>query len=248
MFNLANLIANRRWVRHTVPFAHITARDVFTAEFYEDLAGQLSDLIGKGLMEVPTPGCFSRNMKGYDAYGVGLPATTTGPLALFLSKPWRDMMCGLYEVEPTPYLFAGAHHHSEGGRSGFIHNDFNPVWFESTDRDELRTPDASACDFRTGEGPIALCRKVMTVRAVVVIYFLLNDHWQPGAGGETGLYSTSDADIDQPVRRCPPVNNSIVAFECTPASFHAFLANPGLARTSIIWRRARRKSSCSITA
>jgi Rps23 Pro-64 3,4-dihydroxylase Tpa1-like proline 4-hydroxylase len=67
-----------------------------------------------------------------------------------------------------------------------------------------------------------------------MIFYLLNDGWQSGDGGETGLYDSADADIDCPIVRCPPINNTLIAFECTPRSFHSFISNRRIPRISII--------------
>ena len=124
-----------------------------------------------------------------------------------------------------------------GGPTGFLHNDFNPVWFpRATDGDDrLQLPDHASCDFKTGEGTLADDAKVETIRGAVVIYYLLNDGWQPGDGGETGLFGSGTDDPAAPLGTCPPVNNSLIAFECTPFSFHAFLANHRPRTSIIMW-------------
>src|SRR5262249_26419127 len=120
MTDLCSALAHRRWIRHTDPFPHVAARDVFVPEIHDAMTGQIEALLEQGLMDQPSPGRFSRSMRGYDAYGLGFPAGTPGPVGLFLTREWRDLMCNLFDVAPTPYMFAGAHHHSIGGRDGFI--------------------------------------------------------------------------------------------------------------------------------
>ncbi|WP_027344393.1 2OG-Fe(II) oxygenase [Hamadaea tsunoensis] len=232
---LDDVLANRSWLRRDRPFRHFVARDVFTPDFAASLAAQLGEILGRGLSDVPAQGRFSRGMKGYDAYGIGITEDLPAPLSLFISAPWRDLMCGLFGVEKTPYVFAGAHHHAPWGANGFIHNDFNPVWFpRAADAEEIRIPDMALCDFKTGAGSLPDAGKVETVRGAVILYYLLNDGWRPGDGGETGLFHQVTDRHEAAAVRCPPIDNSIVAFECTPQSFHAYLANRGRARTSII--------------
>lgn len=227
---LADLLANRAWLRRPDPFPHVVADDVFSPAFYDELCGQLGGILDHGLSDIPSGPRFSRGMPGYDAYGISITPETGGPLALFVSSAWRDLMCGLFGVGRTPYVFAGAHHHAAGGADGFVHSDFNPVWFPRADGDSIQVPDQSRCDFKSGAG--SLEAKVETIRGVVVIFYLLNDHWRPGDGGETGLFRSAHDPL--PAARCPPTSNSLVAFECTPRSFHAYLGNPGRPRTSII--------------
>jgi hypothetical protein len=232
--SLADVIANREWLRRTVPFHHVVARNVFRPDFYAALCGQLQELLASGLSETPTRDRFSRNIPGYDAYGVGLGAAQTGPVSLFTSPEWRDMMCGVFEIGPTPYVFAGAHHHAIGSSDGFVHNDFNPVWFPRAVHSEIQVPDQTVCAYKTGDGLLRADEKIEVARGAVAIFFLLNDEWRPGDGGETGLYDSASTSGAQPSVRWAPENNSLVAFECTPSSFHAFRSNRRLHRTSII--------------
>jgi 2-oxoglutarate-Fe(II)-dependent oxygenase superfamily protein len=229
----ADILANRAWLQREYPFPHISARAVFTPEFYSALSGELAAILRCGLSETPVRDRFSRSMPGYDSYGIGFHQPLDGALSVFLTTAWRDMLCRLFGVGVTPYIFAGAHHHSIGSKSGFIHNDLNPTWFVRAGEKQIQTPDPG-CSYRTGSGPYDAQSKIEVVRGAVMIFYLLNDGWRPGDGGETALYSSAASTITDPPVCYPPENNSLVAFECTPFSFHTFLQNRRLPRTSII--------------
>lgn len=234
MFNLADILANRSWLRRTWPFPHIIAQNVFKTDFYTALATQLREILDCGLSESPASGQFSRNIPGYDAYGIGFNQSLPEPLPIFLSPTWRDMVCDLFGIGTTQYIFAGSHHHGIGSKSGFIHNDFNPVWFPRSASENIQLPNNVLCSYKTGAGSLQESDKVEVVRGAVVLFFLLNDGWQPGDGGETGLYTSSQSRVSEPAICCSPLNNSLLAFECTPYSFHTYLTNKRLPRTSII--------------
>jgi hypothetical protein len=234
MVSLPGILAHRTWLRRLSPFPYVIARSVFTAGFYDALASQLRGILARGLCETPSPGRFSRNIPGYDSYGIGFDRSLPEPIAVFLSPEWRDLLSGLFGVPPVPYVFAGSHHHAAGSANGFIHNDYNPVWFPRSSTGAIQTPDNTLCSYKTGAGPLPDSAKVEVVRAVVALFFLLNDGWRPGDGGEIGLFSSAASSLKEPSFLCPPVNNSLIAFECTPNSFHAFLKNTRLPRTSII--------------
>jgi hypothetical protein len=233
MFSLADIVANRAWLRREYPFPHITAHNIFTADFYAELANQMATILSRGLSESPCRDRFSRSIPGYDSYGIGFHAPFEGPLSLFLTVCWCDMLARLFGVGVTPYVFAGAHHHSRGSQNGFIHNDFNPTWFVRAGQSEIQTPHPD-CSYRNGSGKFDEASKIEVVRGAVMIFFLLNDDWLPGDGGETALYSSPNSPITEPAVCCRPENNSLVAFECTPRSYHTFLQNRRLPRTSII--------------
>jgi hypothetical protein len=226
-------LADHAWLRCSLPFPHIIARNVFKPDYYAALECQIRGML-KDLSEVAAPGRLSRNLPGYDAYALGLAAMTGEPTDLFFTLEWRDVVAGIWGVSPTPYMFVGIHHHTRGSASGFIHNDFNPVWFPRAIDERVQTPNNKLCSYKTGAGPLPPEQKVEVVRGAALILYLANRGWWPGDGGEIGLYESPDASVDDPAVAWPPENNSLVSFECTPRSFHTFLTNTRIARTSII--------------
>ena len=48
------------------------------------------------------------------------------------------------------------------------------------------------------------------------LYYLANPRWEPGDGGSTGLFTSADDSIEAPSAEMPPINNSLLLFECTP--------------------------------
>jgi 2OG-Fe(II) oxygenase superfamily len=221
------------WLRETRPFPHIVARNVFQPDFYRGMDRQFQEMLDRGLSEVPASGQFMR-MTSYDAYGVSFDHSLTGNLRVFTSLAWHNWMTGLFHVQGTGQIYAGAHHHKAGSASGMIHNDYNSAWFPAAETGEIRFPDHFRCAYKTGAGPLAPAERVRVFRAVAMIFYLHNDGWEEGAGGETGLFKSRKDPIDQPHARIAPINNSMLLFECRPRSYHAFLHNPGGPRNSIV--------------
>ena len=148
MAELTDVLASREWLAGSQPFRYFMCRNVFTAEFHGALCAQLRELFGRGLSELPDPMRLSRNLPGYDAYAIGFNRSDDDvPTSLFTSAAWCDFICGLFGVEPTPYIFAGAHHHAVGGVSGFLHNDLNPVWFPVAEPGRMQCPDSRGCSY-----------------------------------------------------------------------------------------------------
>jgi 2OG-Fe(II) oxygenase superfamily len=234
MADVGGVLAGRRWLRRTWPFPHVVAQEVFRPDFYAAMAQELHAVLERGLSELPTKNQFSRSMSGYDAYGINLDRLAPGVLGFFVTPEWRDLLSGLFGIGVTPYVFAGAHHHTPAGASGNIHNDLNPLWFPRADRMTIQSPNDEICNFRTGVGRLDASGKVQVVRGVAMIFFLLNDTWRPGEGGETGLYTSAHCAVAEPAVRVPPLNNSLLAFECTPNSYHAYMTSPRWPRTSVI--------------
>ncbi|MDT4982832.1 MAG: hypothetical protein QOF95_322, partial [Pseudonocardiales bacterium] len=79
------------------------------------------------------------------------------------------------------------------------------------------------------------------IRAVSLLFYVGNPDWVPGDGGETGLFANIDTAARGPRAAVPPVNNSLVMFECTPFSWHAFVSNVSNPRNSVVMWLHRRK-------
>ena len=73
-----------------------------------------------------------------------------------------------------------------------------------------------------------------TVRAVSALFYLANPPWAEGDGGETGLYDSVAAGARTEGVLVPPVNNSLVLFECTPYSWHAYARASRHQRNSLV--------------
>ena len=108
------------------------------------------------------------------------------------------------------------------------------MWFPRSADRRIRIPNNDLCSYTRGAGPLKDHEKIQVVRGAVVLFFLLNDDWRPGDGGALGVFPSAGSSIAEPAFEVPPLNNSLIAFECTPRSFHAFLTNRRLPRTSII--------------
>ncbi|WP_067431680.1 2OG-Fe(II) oxygenase [Nocardioides jensenii] len=234
-WNLPDLLAHRQWVRREWPFPYIVAQNVFKAEFYQELDAQFRDL------ERTNPEMFRRDMKGYDASATELSHHCDGPLSVFASRSWHDMLAKIWGVQATGDVAASLHHHEPGGASGWPHNDLANGWYPDRELkpDEVQLSNSAEVNYYHGRvKPETPARE--TVRAVALLYYLGNPEWQPGDGGETGLFTTFSGAGQGPAVVVPPINNSLVMFECTPFSWHAFQTNR-TPRNSLVWWLHRTK-------
>jgi LPS sulfotransferase NodH len=224
--DVESVLASRLWMRRQSPFPHIYARQVFKPEIYQSMAEQAQQLLNDGH--------FSRSITGYDASAYSITSRTQGPLSLFMTGSWHDLLARMFRVDATGEMNVALHHHAVGSLSGSPHNDLNPGWFLADRRrsDGIIVHDPKdACNYQFG--PQDQQAAIERVRAVALIMYLSNPPVR-GPGGETGLYRSASDPIDKPAASIPPINNSLVAFECTTHSLHGFITNPNAPRTCVV--------------
>jgi hypothetical protein len=228
--SLTDTLSPGPWLRRTRPFPHVVVREVFRPPLAAALREAARDLIDDS-------GSL-RHFGWYDAYACGFEHAARGPLGVFASREWHDLIARVMAVPATGHVNGGIHHHPTGTARGFIHNDLNPVYFaRDPDPDEVVLPDQSRVSYTFGGATGPPAREV--VRCTTLIYYLGNPAWHVGDGGETALYSKCDRDPRYPQSRIPPINNSMLLFNCTPSSFHAFTRNWRSERNSIVmWLHA----------
>lgn len=227
--SLADALAQRRWIRRLRPFPHIVAYEVFRPTVYRRLENAFLELLeetaGRPYMET------------HDIHGRTVNQNVADRFNPLLTRSWHDLLARVLQIDATGHVAVGMHHHQTGSRHGFPHNDLNPGWFlgnPSPDRLAFAGP---GIDYTTGavlDDSAPLDRPVETIRAASVLFYLANQEWEEGDGGVTGLYRSGGDDIERPVAFAPPLNNSLLMFECTPTSYHGFVMNRRKPRNSII--------------
>jgi len=245
--DLALLIANKEWPVFDRPFPHCISLNVFVQDFYERIEASFRSILARGLAERPSPRQFSRTFASYDAYGAEIPLDLQNPLRVFVSRAWHDMLADVFKVRSTGDIAAGLHHHEVGSANGQVHNDLNPGWFVGHARQgDVNISNLNVCNYKYGEcrGKGIIARE--TVRAVAMLFYVNNPPWHLGDGGETGLYETLRDPVESPVVSIPPLNNSMLAFECTPYSFHSFIGNRRSPRDCItVWLHRSKDDACA---
>ena len=222
------MLGTRRWRRYANPFPHVRAEDVFTRDCYKEIAVAYRTLVN-------TPGTFTRPYQHYDSLVAKLPSDSNNPLGIFAHKQWWHMLAGGLDMKVTHDVSVELHLHEPGSRSGRVHNDLNPGWFiGQAQGDTCNVADNRLCAYKSGISSITDTAPRRMVRALAMIFYLDNSVWHPGDGGETALFPAFTSQPEPAPFIVPPVNNSFLAFRCTPYSFHTFLSNRSAPRNAVI--------------
>ena len=222
---LRRCIDNRAWMLDRRPFPHVTASGVFTPDVYEVLVADFRAAMSSHGTYVDL----------HDLLGTAVTESMRGAVRIFTSRAWHDLLADVLSVPACGYVNLSLHHHELGSAHGAPHNDLNLGWFTHPPTgDTTVLPGSGECRYSTGVSAASQTSAYASVRSATMIYYLDNPPWKPGDGGETGLYRHGTASIHAPEVRIPPLNNSLLAFACSPWSFHGFLSNLVSPRNSII--------------
>ena len=223
------------WWRHTTPFVHFRAAEVFDPDTYAGLASAFAHTAGEA--RATQAGLRAARNPNYDADIISLNRQAMTRFEPLLSAGWIDDLHRLIGLPNHRRIDAALHSSAAGSRTGWIHTDLCAAWFDDPrpgDSSDFILPDRSACEYFTGKALRPEARPREYARAAALIYYLGNDGWRPGDGGETAFYSAKDVGPNSLVETIAPRNNSLILFPCSPHSYHRFIGNPGRRRDSII--------------
>ena len=225
------------WFReHRRPFRHFRAQNVFPDDVYQALASRFSEILRQSSAGVPGAYQLAQSSPNYDARILGVDDALARLFSPLFSMEAIQQIHGLMDFPFIPIVDGALHSSPVGSRTGWIHTDFCAAWFDHSipPAGPFLYPRRDRCEYFSGElkTPGAAPRKY--ARAAALLFYLCNDGWRPGDGGETGLYGSQVLSSRSAVEFVPPLDNSLLLFECSPHSYHRFIHNPGRVRNSII--------------
>jgi len=240
---MRRLLARSQWMYGTHPFPHIRVANVFVSAAYEQLAAACRDVLATGSDKARSARLAYHGTK-FDGHIFPFRHGLSGPLSIFVSRAWVELLARATGVAATADVNGALHHHAKGSKNGFVHKDYSACWFIDRPRsDGVHVSDNALCDYRTGRTTVRGAVARERIRAVAMIYYLNNPAWAEGDGGETGLYLRADDDVEHPAATVPPINNSMLIFECSPDSYHSFISNRRHPRNSVAMWLHRTKES-----
>lgn len=221
------------------PFRYAVIDDFFKPEFFEKISQYHQSLLSQGVSDnVKDTHKFHRfdEKIDYDGYVFSPRPTTQEPLKLFFSLKWNIFFSKLFHKPTTFGTNFALHHHTPKDRTGWVHHDYATYIFPhklvlsngvtATVGEEESYP----------EDPKVYKLFFKQKRTIAIIYYLNNPEWKDGDGGETGLYSSKDK--KSLVKKIAPVNNRLLVFDVSPASFHAFQENLKERNSVVQWFHA----------
>jgi hypothetical protein len=225
-----------RWERHTAPFVHFRVRDIFRPEIYARLTSAFSEILADSEPGRTGPYQMARTRTDYDARMMSVTDELAPRFAPLFELQWVRFLERLTGTPALDRISGGLHSSDPGARTGAIHADFCTAWFDESPANagSLLLPRHQRVEYFTGRKLVPDAEPKQYVRATTLLFYLCNEGWKAGDGGETGLYGASRNSSRVSTELVPPVDNSMVIFNCSPHSYHRFVTNPGRRRNSIV--------------
>jgi hypothetical protein len=224
-------------VRVDFPFPHLVIDNYLPSEQYEEFCKTLQKLKNDDFSQSGDASKLSK-MGGYDCYYWLFPKDIPAPLNHFSQKKFIDFIALKFDLKLTPEITVQFNHHPKNSRNGTWHTDYVHCFHTEDDLNEdAARPWYFGCDYLSGTRLAHDCdKKILTrVRAASFLYFLEQDDWQPGDGGETGLGMRSPFNENIELHSgIEPHSNRLLIFECSPQSFHRMLSNTYKDRSLVI--------------
>ena len=220
--------------RYTKPFVHYRATNVLNEDSYSKISSAFLSILSNKSGDNDCK--LKRFNKNYDTLMLGINSKLAAMFSPFFTEGFLSSVSEFLSKPFVKRIEGGLHSNPRNSLTGYIHTDFCSGWFdESSISDEgIIFPERSRCDYFTGAIKSPTAKPVEYIRSATLIYYLCNDGWQAGDGGETALYGASRFNSNTFFDLVPPVNNSLLLFNCSPHSYHRFISNPGKTRNSLI--------------
>lgn len=222
-------IRNKRWVINTHPYKHAIVHDVFDEAVADRLRLRFVERLARRDSKRTA-------VKNYGATILPFEESDKLSFAPLLDIAWLRLISQALQLDVRFEIDGALHSHPPGSRNGWIHNDYNPGCFgRVAGLDEIYLSSSDGCEYKSGKTSQADIVSVERVRHLTLIYYLNNPPWPEGGGGETGIYSSQSQNVDRSDKFVPPINNTLLLFECSPHSWHSFRATSSVRNSITLW-------------
>jgi len=225
------------WWQYKYPFKHYRVTNPLTAGQYRSIAAAFSEILRGSVSNRTSTYKLKQSTANYDVEMLAMNAELAPRFQPLFNSAWLKSIARFIGIPYTNRLDGALHSAPINSRTGWIHTDCCSAWFDTptpASADAVIFADRTRCDYFSGAPRVPDAKPVEYVRAVTLLFYLCNEDWKPGDGGETGLYSAAKESARSRSELVPPHNNTLLIFECSPHSYHRFITNPGRRRNSII--------------
>jgi len=225
------------WTTYHTPFRHYQATNVFNDEDYHRLSSNYRDLLNKSAnSDDDYRYKFRKSKLDYDATMIQIDGDLAPLFRPFFEEEFIRSLADFLELPYFPQIRCGLHSSLKGSRDGWLHTDHCSGWFDdnTVTKSGVIFQANCGCEYFRGKKRSDTAKPAEYVRVATLIYYMCNDGWKEGDGGETGLFDNMEPHAVTHSKFIKPVNNSLLLFACTPQSYHRFIANPGITRNSLL--------------
>lgn len=212
------------------PYRHLIVDRIFDEAAFSLMAAHVREISARS-------GASVFKERDYGASIFGINSENLGPLSNLVNLDIIQRIATRLDVPVTSYVDAAIHVHPPGSPSGWLHTDFNIGWFSQRSSSGPHFSEQAICDYRTGRLGASAGKAVELTRSIAMILYF-NDEWKELHGGETVICRSEKDPVDDAPIRVAPLANRLLAFECSPISFHSFAATQRERISLIFWAHA----------
>lgn len=225
--------SNAKFTLSSYPFNYLVIENLFDQHIENGLSLLFAELIQKAkpIGKVGEVGNLI-----YDALSLplNLEVLRSSTASVLASVELKELIASSLQIRLDNNIMLGMHRHNPPSKAGWSHTDFAVVSFPNIEPNfnGLRVfHEGCGCEY-SDDSRDRQPNSIKTARAVACLYYIGNPTWKPGMGGETGVLAEPGSRV---VASVPPRNNSLLVFEISPISYHAYLGSPHAQRNCFIW-------------
>jgi hypothetical protein len=224
---------NRKLSISSFPFNYLRIENCFDEELSHSMSNVFDVKVaeGKPIGKVGEEDDLVYSAINYTPQLADLLYTSIGSIA---SVQLKNFIGSVFGVSLDENLMIGMHRHNPPSKAGWSHSDFAVVSFPNIpcnfSSHRVFTQDYSVN--YADDSALLQPDTLKTARSIACLYYTASNHWSAGKGGETGLFLPNRETLAVKV---PPRGNSLLAFEISPLSYHAYLGSASMERNCFIW-------------
>lgn len=205
------------------PFRYVIIDNFLSKEYSEGIGKFLRNKLKAGLSKNPRDNSkfhpFFYRDRTYDGYRYTPSYEENIYFDFFLSKSMISYVSSIFGIRVNNKLSIAAHFHPVGDKSGWVHNDHSINSFLKSKQNPNGLTIGGNQYFESDR----IDSNLLGLRTIAFIYYINNEKYRYGDGGETGLFRTDSE--DSLFKKVEPLDNRMLIFETSSNSYHAFLEN-----------------------
>ncbi len=204
------------------PFRYVILDNFFEESYYQKLIGEYKKLQYENQFLKFNADYASEEQSKWSICHLSGREEPESHFMVFATNAFKKFINSIFpDIQITNNISMEIHNHPKNDIDGWVHNDYDCSNFVDSKLDNGINVWNQNSNYRQKHDPPE--HYIRNARAIALIYYFnpMSVNWKDGDGGETGLYTHSDDNVDNPIRKISPIPNRLAIYEINPYSWHA---------------------------